>query len=158
MGAPPPPAALDDLRLFLELGLSLVCVTRDSRMLPEITRCGGARLGDDGILRVLFAMPESTRTLANIEDNGALALSCVRPTTYRTLQVKGHDARRIEWPEGDPIPLAHREKFMSEVEVLGLPRTITGSLWSTRFVAIGFTPTDIFDQTPGPGAGLAFIA
>jgi hypothetical protein len=158
MGSPISPAALDDLRLFLQLGLSLVSTTRDKGMMPEITRCGGARLGEDGILRVLFAMPESTRSLANIDATGAIALSVVRPTTYRTLQVKGHDARRIDWPEAESIALSHRQAFMGEVEVLGLPKSITGFLWSKSFVAVGFTPTDIFDQTPGPGAGLSFIA
>jgi hypothetical protein len=158
MGSPPPPAALEDLRAFLELGLSIVIATRDEKMVPALSRAGGARLGADGLVRVLVAIPEGQRTLANVDATGAIALSCVRPLTYRTLQVKGDDARRVEWHGHEEIALAHRPAFRAEIEALGLPRSISGRLWSQTFVAIAFTPVEIFDQTPGPAAGLTLIA
>lgn len=157
MGAPLPTSALDEIRRILELGVSIVAVTRDGNMAPAITRCGAARLGDDGMLRVLVSVPEGTRALENIDATGAIALSVVRPTTYRTLQIKATDARRIEWPGHQAIALAHRPAFQREVEFLGLPPSITGFLWSSDFVPVGFTPLEVFDQTPGPTAGLALI-
>lgn len=147
-------ATLDDLRRFLTLGLSILAVTRDAKMVPNVTRSGGARLGEDGALRVLVAMPEGEQSLANLGENGLIALTCVLPSTYRTLQVKGRDARRIEWPEQEAIAAAHRPAFSAEVVPLGLPPTIGACLWSDEFVTIAFTPLEVFDQTPGPMAGL----
>jgi hypothetical protein len=158
MTSPLAASALDDLRSFLELGLSIVIATRDDQMKPAISRCGGARLGPDGVLRFLVAMPEGTRTVANLDANGMVAFSCVRPLGYRTFQIKGEGARRIEWPGYEEIALAHRPAFRREIEQLGLPESISGLLWSRHFVPFGFTPTEVFDQTPGPAAGLAFIA
>ncbi|MBX3222497.1 MAG: hypothetical protein KF795_18410 [Labilithrix sp.] len=157
MGSPLPAAVLDDLRRFLERGLSLLAVTRDANMMPAIARCGGARLGDDQLLRVLVCVPEGVRALENIDANGAIAFSVVLPTTYRTLQIKGSDARRIDWPGHEAVALAHRPAFQREVAGLGFPPAIAGLLWSKNYVPVGFTPLEVFDQTPGPHAGLALI-
>jgi hypothetical protein len=157
MGSPSP-VTLEELRGFLELGLSIVIATRDEKMVPALCRAGGARLGPDGLVRVLVAMPEGHRTLANLDATGQIAICCCRPLTYRTLQVKGNDARRIEWPGYEEVALAHRPAFRAEVEAIGIPPTLSGLLWSRAFVPIAFTPSEIFDQTPGPTAGLSFIA
>ena len=129
MRSPPTPPSLDELRGFLALGVSLLVATRDARMKPAIARCGGARLGPDGLVRVAIALPEGGLTLANLESTGAIALTAARPTTYRTLQVKGRDARLVDWPEQEQVVLAHRA-----------------------------APDEIFDQTPGPSAGLTLVA
>jgi hypothetical protein len=142
----------------LKLGVSVLAATRDANMRPAISRCGGARVGNDGLVRVAIALPEGARTLANLESTGVIALTAVLPTTYRTLQVKGREARRVEWPELDQIVISHRAAFVEEVLAIGLARENAPVMWSTRFVAIAFTPDEIFDQTPGPSAGLAFVA
>lgn len=158
MRGPLPTPTLDELGALLKLGVSVLAATRDANMKPAISRCGGARLGDDGLVRVAIALPEGARTLANIESTGVVALTAVLPTTYRTLQVKGHDARRIDWPELEQVALAHRAAFVEQVIAVGLARENAPVMWSTRFVAVAFTPGEIFDQTPGPSAGLAFVA
>ena len=158
MRSPPSAPTLGDLRSFLTLGLSLLAATRDARLAPALCRCGGARLGDDNILRVAVAMPEGTRSVADIESTGMIALTGARPTTYRTLQVKGRDARRVVWPELEEVVLAHRAAFVAEVVGIGLPRDLAPAMWSSRFVAVGFTPEEIFDQTPGPSAGRSLVA
>jgi hypothetical protein len=142
----------------LKLGVSVLAATRDVNMKPAISRCGGARLGDDGLVRVAIALPEGARTLANVESTRVVALTAAFPRTYRTLQVKGRDARRIEWPELEQIALSHRAAFVEEVLAVGLSQENAPVMWSTRFVAIAFTPDEIFDQTPGPSAGLTFVA
>lgn len=109
-------------------------------------------------MRVALAMPEGTRTLANIESTGVVALTGARPTTYRTLQLKGRDARRVVWAELEQVVSEHRAAFVAEVVAVGLPREAAPAMWSSRFVAIAFTPEEIFDQTPGPSAGLTLVA
>ncbi|MDB4936648.1 MAG: hypothetical protein JWP87_3620 [Labilithrix sp.] len=158
MRRPLPTPTLDELGSLLKLGVSVLAATRDANMRPAISRCGGARVGNDGLVRVAIALPEGARTLANLESTGVIALTAVLPTTYRTLQVKGREARRVEWPELDQIVISHRAAFVEEVLAIGLARENAPVMWSTRFVAIAFTPDEIFDQTPGPSAGLAFVA
>lgn len=158
MRSPPPVPTLEELRGFLCLGVSLLVATRDPKMAPTITRCGAARLDDDGLVRVAVPLPEGTRALADLDGTSVIALTAARPTTYRTLQVKGRDARRLEWPGHERIAAAHRSAFVAEVTALGLPRPVAAGMWSRRFATIAFTPHEIFDQTPGPSAGLTLLA
>jgi hypothetical protein len=158
MRRPLPTPTLDELGSLLKLGVSVLAATRDANMKPSIVRCGAARLGDEGLVRVAVPLPEGARTLANLESTRVIALTAVLPTTYRTLQVKGRDARRIEWSGLEEIVIAHRAAFVEEVLAVGLARENAPVMWSTRFVAIAFTPEEIFDQTPGPSAGLTLVA
>jgi len=103
-------------------------------------------------------MPEGTVTLANLDDNGVIALTGARPTNYRTLQVKGHGAHRITRPEMDQLVVRHRAAFVDEVCAVGLARAAANAMWSTRFVAIAFVPDALFGQAPGPAAGLVLGA
>ncbi|MEI9952545.1 MAG: hypothetical protein WDO74_27090 [Pseudomonadota bacterium] len=148
-------SALADLREFLCLGVSLMLVTRDERLAPEITRAAGARLGDDGLLRVALPLPESRRTIWNLEATPVVALSIVLPTSYRTLQVKGKDTHAVDWPEHEAIARAHASAFAEQVVAVGISREIADSFFSHgRYATFAFTPLAIFDQTPGPTSGL----
>ena len=149
--------SLDELRSFLVLGVSLLVGTRDALMRPALVRCGGARLGADGLLRIAIPIPEGESTLANIDATGVIALTAARPTSYRTLQVKGRDAARAEWKELGAVTRAHRSALVAEVVEVGLDGDQSGRSWSNRFVALSFTPQEIFDQTPGPTAGLSML-
>lgn len=148
-------SALADLREFLCLGVSLMLVTRDERLAPEITRAAGARLGDDGLLRVALPLPEARRTIWNLEATPVVALSIVLPTSYRTLQVKGSDTQLVDWPGHEAIARAHADAFVEQVVAVGIPREFADSFFShSRYTTVGFTPLEIYDQTPGPAAGL----
>ncbi|HET7539757.1 MAG TPA: hypothetical protein VFK05_07790 [Polyangiaceae bacterium] len=148
-------SALADLREFACLGVSLMLVTRDERLLPEITRAAGARLGEDGLLRLALPLPESRRTVWNLETTPVVALSLVLPTTYRTLQVKGNDAHVVDWPGHELIARKHADNFVEEVVAVGIPREVADSFFSHhRYVCMAFTPLEIYDQTPGPASGL----
>jgi hypothetical protein len=53
----------------------------------------------------------------------------------------------------------HREAFAVVNDQMGLPRHVVENFWraevetSAALVKISFVPDQIFDQTPGPGAG-----
>jgi hypothetical protein len=100
-------------------------------------------------------MPEGAGTLANLAANGVISLTASQPTTYRTLQVKGRDAAPTNWNELDAVVLRHRAEFVAEVAQVGIDGEGASRTWSGRFVAIGFIPQAIFDQTPGPMAGVS---
>jgi len=144
-----------DLRRLVCVGPSLVVATCDERLSLELTRVAGARLGDDGLMRIALPLPEARRAIWNLENNPVVALTIVLPTTYRTLQVKGRDVRPIEWPGHEAIAHAHGAAFREEAIAVGLPVDSAGAFLSlNRFATFAFTPSEIYEQTPGPGAGL----
>jgi hypothetical protein len=71
--------------------------------------------------------------------------------------VKGTDAHHAPWPEQERWVDVHRRAFIEEAGRVGVPRASAGEMWSTRFVSIAFTPAAIFEQTPGPSAGLPLV-
>ncbi|HEX5658993.1 MAG TPA: hypothetical protein VFX59_17485 [Polyangiales bacterium] len=154
MRGPAAPVARTELAEFLRSGVSLAAVTRDDRMIVEITRCGGARQGSDGRIWVAVPLPEGKRTLTNVEATRVIALSAAYPLDYRTVQLKGSDAQRVEWPELAQVTLEHRQRMADVLASLGTPHA-PEHLWSRDFAAVVFTPDEMYDQTPGPQAGLA---
>lgn len=151
----------DELKILLEGPVSVLVGTRDSRLVPEITRAWGPRVSEDR-QRVSLCVPLATsrKTLDNLEGNGEIAVTCSHPTSYRTLQLKG---RHVTTAEPDSTDVAaverHRDAFAMVNEPLGQPRQVVEAFWraeietSAVLVKILFAPDQVFDQTPGPGAG-----
>ena len=150
------------LKAFLEGPVSIVVGTRDSRMVPEITRAWGARVSDDsGQISMCVPLGTSRKTLDNIESNGDIAATFALPTDYRAFQVKGVRATISEPDEADLAAVQrHRDAFTEANLPLGQTRERLASFFqaemetSPTLVKIVFTTQQIFDQTPGPGAGL----
>ena len=161
MASPHPVSISDELKTFLEGPVSVLVGTRDSRLVPEITRAWGPRVSEDR-QRVSLCVPLATsrKTLDNVEANGEIAVTFSLPANYRTFQLKG---RRATVAEPDSADLAvverHRDAFATVNEMMGLPRQQVETFWqaeietSSVLVKIRFAPEQVFDQTPGPGAG-----
>ena len=153
-----PPAVLTDLKQFLHRGPSLMVATRDEHMAPELVRAAGARLGDDGLLRVVLPLPEARRSAWNLETTRVVALSASLPTTYRSMQVKGDDARAVVWPEQVEVARLHLAALRQELLQVGMPLEVSSAIISQhRFSTFAFTPLELFEQTPGPQSGLPLV-
>ena len=151
----------EELKAFLEGPVAVVVGTRDSRLVPELTRAWGPRVFEDGA-RVSLCVPLATsrQTLDNLDGNGIIAVVFSLPTNYKTLQLKG---RRAAITEPDGMDLAavdrHRDEFAAVNVRLGQTRHNVEIFWraeietSPKLFKITFAPEEIFDQTPGPGAG-----
>src|SRR5262245_43074100 len=151
----------NELKAFVESGVSIVVGTRDEHLVPEIVRAWGASVSDDR-RTICLCVPEATsaRTRNNLEENGRIAVSFSRPTDYQTVQIKGEYAGSADPSAGDLLAVErHRNSFASLNESIRIPRAITEAFWtrelavSSRLVTIRFVAERIFDQTPGPGAG-----
>ena len=151
----------DELRSFLEGPVSVLVGTRDSRLIPEITRAWGPRVSDD-CRRISLCVPVATsgKTLDNIETNGEIAVTFSMPTNYRTFQVKGRHAATAQADGTDVEDVErHRDAFAMVNERMGLPRERIEAFWraevetSAVLMKISFALEQVFDQTPGPGAG-----
>ena len=151
----------DELKALLEGPVSVLVGTRDSRLIPEITRAWGPRVSDDG-RGISLCVPLATRrkTLDNLEANGETAATFSLPTNYRTFQLKGHRAMAAGPDRADLEAVErHRDAFAVVNARLGQSRRDIEAFWqgeietSPALVKISFAPEQIFDQNPGPGAG-----
>jgi hypothetical protein len=151
----------DELKTFLEGPVSVLVGTRDSRLIPEITRAWGPRVSEDRrCISLCVPVATSLKTLDNLEANGEIAAAFSLPTNYRTFQLKGRHAMSAE-PDSTDLEAVerHRDAFAMVNERLGQPHRQVDAFWrgeietSAAPVKIFFAPEQVFDQTPGPGAG-----
>lgn len=147
----------EDLRTFLEGGRAVAVATRNADLVPSARRGWGARVSEDGrSLEIFIDKSSSEASVANLRDNGRIAVCFVDVNTLRSLQVKG---RCVE--VGEPAPDdwgwvdRHRAAFTEEVGTIGFPPGTIRHLWSLEVIKIRFVIDEFYDQTPGPEAGKA---
>jgi hypothetical protein len=145
----------DSIVHLLSTGVSVMVGTRDALLMPECTRAWGIHVGTDrGTATVFLSDAIAGKTLDNLRENGQIAVTCTRPTDHITCQLKGR-VRSM-----NPVTSANREtsrqwhrEFMAELTAIGVPSQL-GEAWIVEpTVAVEIVVSDVFDQTPGPGAG-----
>lgn len=138
--------------------VSIIAGTRDAALVPHLMRATGFRIdAAAGTVTVLLCAVQAAELLADIAANRAIAVVFSEPTTHRTLQLKGFDARETPPLPGDAArAAAYRESLADELGEIGIPREpVVGGLLQCAggLVAVTFTPTLAFRQTPGARAG-----
>lgn len=143
------------LTSFLNSGLSIQIAARSRALVPTITRAVGLTISPDRTQVTVF-VPEapSSALLADVAEVPLLALTCSEIATHRTVQLKGvveevrpaHDDERALLDE-------YLLRFSAAIAAAGVPRhqSMRITRWPAR--AVGVRVTDLFEQTPGPGAG-----
>lgn len=134
----------------------ILVATRDESHRPMIGRGSGARHDRaTGLVHVLVSQSQWPRTVAEARHGRAIATTFVQPDTYRSCQIKGIITESGPADEAASAWGRHYvQEQLSLMNRLGVTRLQLSSTLSDRdLVHISFRPTDIFDQTPGPGAG-----
>lgn len=152
-----PPILDEELADFLESGVAMHAASV-SRLVPQVTRVAGCRVSPDRRTVTIYVVEaHSEALLAQLRENGAIAVVFTRPKSHRAVQLKGQDARVGPATEAD-ARLVDRQVgiFDAELEALRfaprLGRTLLGGT-RPKLAAITFTPSSGFVQTPGPAAG-----
>lgn len=145
----------EELRGFLESGLSIVVATRDGELQPDGAVALAARVHDDGAHLTLFLYQDAgRRLLRNLRTYPQMGIYFDRPTTHRACQVKGlyTSSRRARLAER---PLIERQggEFVTDLEAIGIPRAMTTGWKGWPCMAIELQVTELYEQTPGPGTG-----
>ena len=143
---------------FIQQGVSINVASRDVRMVPSLARAMGCRLSDDGsALRVSLARPHARELIRDVERSSALAVVFSQPSTHKSLQIKGSDARICSPEEADWTRHSDNSAaFAAEIGQLGFSLAFSQCLFAAEpgdLVIIEFTPSQVFEQTPGPHAG-----
>jgi len=136
-------------------GVATIVATRDERLRPSIARAWGVKISDDGsALTLCVEAPDDSPTRSNLIPAAPIAVTCSRPTTYRTVQLKG-EVTAVRAPEAGDLASVdeHVGAFSREAEKLGLAADCGRRLLGPELLAVGIRVHEIYDQTPGPGAG-----
>ena len=148
----------DEGAAFVQGGVSIVAASRDAALVPSIGRAAGCVVAADRRrVTVFVAASQAPELVADLRACGRIAVVFSRPSTHRTLQLKGDDAVVRPPAAGEAaIPGRYAGAFAEDIGRLGhtaaQARTLVACV-DGDLVAIDFTPNAAFEQTPGPNAG-----
>lgn len=149
----------EELVAFCEGPVGIIVAACDSSLQSSVAFAYGCRVAPDrSRVTITVLASQAEVLLADIRATARIAVNFARPTTSRSIQLKGHDAR-IEPVRAQDLAqvTAHTRAFTEELLPL---REMSEAAMAALFgytqedlVAISFSPCDGFSQTPGPGAG-----
>jgi hypothetical protein len=133
--------------------------TRNRDLVPFGHRVSGWCIGADGRSLTAF-IPEPAGLVESLQENGELALTVEAFPAHETYQFKGRyvshrPAHRDDLAIVDRI----RERFVKNMRTVFpvLPEGIAGAFTSKPALAVEFEVSEIYVQTPGPGAGARIV-
>ena len=139
---------------LLESGVSMLVASRDAQRMPECARAVGVRVHPDrATVTVYVPAAMATRLAQNVAIEPRVAASFSRVHDHRSYQLKGHATVRDAREDERALVESYRTSFASSLDLAGIPRRLTMRTRVWPAVAIDLTVTDVFAQTPGPGAG-----
>ena len=162
MQRPEPAVPLSaELKTFIERGVSVMVGTRDAELVPELVRAWGPRVSQDGkSVSLCVAKAAGARTIGNLRGNGRVAVTFASPGNSMAIQMWGRCIKTGPAGRQDLAAVeAHRGAFIELNKGLGVPPAFIEALWqreaagSPDMVTIRLVAEQIFNQTPGPGAG-----
>lgn len=129
--------------------------TRSATMEPESVIGAGLRARrDSNEVTVFIATELAGAALTDLRDNGQVAVSITDPTTNRAMQLKGVWVGERRVTDDDRAFLErYREQLAHQLGIVGVPRSVTRRFAWWPAVALLVQVGEVFDQTPGPGAG-----
>jgi hypothetical protein len=138
--------------------VSIHVASRSAANVASVARAVGCRIADDlSNVAVFLPAAQAHDVLADVRACGQIAVVFSRPSTHRTIQLKGDDGRVVPLRPGDPGRVAdYADAFVGEIAGLGYPADLGRALLAVEagdLVAVEFTPDAAFRQTPGPDAG-----
>ena len=147
----------DELATFMQPGpFSVIVATCDAQRVPETIRAWGQRVLDDRQTIELFVGRQPARRLMeNLRSNDSMAVAIANVTTYQALQLKGRCIAVGEAkPEDHARIRAHGAAFVAGAALVGIPEQAARGILVSDVIRLRFVPEVLFDQTPGPEAGV----
>lgn len=143
---------------FLTHHVSILIGSCNQRCEPSVARAYGCRVAADRrSITVFLAVAQAEAVIKDLRGGGGIAAVFSRPTSHRTLQLKGSRADIAALEPGDrELMRRYGKSFAEEVESIGFGASFGTSIMSgceAEAVAVRFVPIAAFEQTPGPSAG-----
>jgi hypothetical protein len=149
------------LSTFLQGGCALIVGTVNDAREPHATRGWGLEVvgGVGRVIRLLLDASD-VRCIDDLSSVGLVAVTGADVRTLRSVQVKGR-ALGIEPSSADDRRRARRfcvAFFLDIVETDGTPIELLERLVPAEYVVCAVEVDELYDQTPGPGAGAPITA
>lgn len=144
-----------ELAAFIEAGQVVHIGTRNEELDATGMLAVAATVDADRThVTVYLPVEGADEVLANLQANGRVALCFARPPDERACQVKGVfvGVRRAAAKERRIIG-AQWEHSLQQLEQIGHSRALQASCATWPCLAVRVRATEVFNQTPGPGAG-----
>lgn len=150
----------EELAAFLQSGIAMHAASVGAGNVAQLARAAGCRVAADRRSVTIYLVESQGRALLELlRANGAIAVVFTKPTSHRTVQLKGGDARVVVALADDLADVDRQVgAFDEELASIGFPRRFGWTLAGgspAGLAAVAFTPTGAFLQTPGPSAGSA---
>jgi hypothetical protein len=143
--------------VFIQGPVSVIVASRNAERVADVVRGCGCRVSRDRRAVTVLVEPGPASTLLeDVAANGMIAVVFSQPSTHRTIQLKGTDARVVPVTATDRAAARrHLREWSEDLCRLGYGAAFAAALHggTGALAAIRFTPTAAFQQTPGPGAG-----
>jgi hypothetical protein len=141
---------------LLESGCSMSVATVGPDGAPHASRGFGLTVLPDGIHARLLLDAADRTNLTNLAGGGPVAVTGVSVRTLRAVQLKGTADEPILTSDAGDLARAARHLdcfFTAASSVEGTPVALLERLRPTAFAVCTIKVAEVFDQTPGPGAG-----
>jgi hypothetical protein len=147
---------------FLESGCAVIVGTVAADGAPYATRGWGLTILRREVpleVRLLLDAADEP-TIEHIRDGGLIALTATSVTTLKSRQLKGRVTSVVDATDADrDRARQYCDQFYGDIyRTEYTPRSLTDRLTPADFVACTIDVDELFDQTPGPGAGRALGA
>lgn len=141
---------------LLESGVSILVGTCDDELRPDACRGLGARVSADRrVVTVLLNDALAGRLRENLANGGRFALAFSRIFDHHSLQLKG---RAVALRRGDAEDELTQQRYLvafgEQISVAGMPRSVIQQVRISPCLAVDMVVDAVFDQTPGPRAGM----
>jgi DNA-binding sugar fermentation-stimulating protein len=145
----------EDLVELISSGVDVYVATRDAALEPESMMAMGIRVdAERDVVTVYLPEPGRQATLDNVGNNGEVAVTLVRPSDFRSVQLKGVSLGLRPSGETDKeFQRIFRSALIEQFEIVGVPRSTTRRFTWWPSLALDVRVRDVFGQTPGPRAG-----
>lgn len=145
-----------ELAELLQSGVSILVGTCNHERRPEAARGLGARVSADGrVVTVLLNGALAARIRDDLADGGRIAVAFSRIYDHHSIQLKG---RAVAVREGDANDQAIQQRYLvafaEQLSIAGMPRSVVHQIRLAPCLAVDMVVDAIFDQTPGPRAGV----
>jgi pyridoxamine 5'-phosphate oxidase-like protein len=149
----------DDAAELIEGPAAIVLCTVDADGRAIITRAWGVQIGDGRRdITICVATSGVPRMRESLERLGEVALNFTIPTSYRGIQVKGTVLEAGE-PSPEDLARLHAQfsSFCRTAVAVGMTeRGVRRLLLGPDFLRIRLAVRELYDQTPGPAAGVTW--
>lgn len=147
----------DEIAEVFELvrgGAPMAIATADAAQRPSCLRGLGAEAGPNCTLTVYVNAALAERMRADLEANPRIAVTFSRLPDLRSIQLKGVvRAVRPTTPHDHAIQAHYLEALAEQLSLAGLPRSLVRRVVAQPSLAIELQAQELFEQTPGAGAG-----